>query len=87
MSTLTEPLPSPQHTSLAAPSICTAKAVRSYFQEGVLPEDGTRCEPELLPFGIRAGEKENIDERQLITASRELSAKAAWGLPTGELAF
>ncbi|CAD6439241.1 b048dbae-687f-473d-938d-625b6edf97ba [Sclerotinia trifoliorum] len=31
------------HTSLAAPSICTAKIIRAYFQEGLLPEKGMVC--------------------------------------------
>lgn len=78
---------STQHTSLAAPSLCTAKAVRNYFQDGVLPEDGTRCDPQLLPFGIEGEEVGDVDDRELAAASRELSARATWGLPRGELAF
>ncbi|EPT01002.1 hypothetical protein FOMPIDRAFT_15813, partial [Fomitopsis schrenkii] len=32
------------HCSLAAPSLCTAKYVREYFEDGTLPEEGTVCE-------------------------------------------
>ncbi|KAM0786781.1 hypothetical protein ACM66B_002215 [Microbotryomycetes sp. NB124-2] len=32
------------HCSLAHPSLCTAKTIRSYFVDGVVPEYGTRCE-------------------------------------------
>lgn len=31
------------HCSLAHPSLCTAKAVRAYFNDGVVPEYGTTC--------------------------------------------
>ncbi|EXJ92764.1 hypothetical protein A1O3_01316 [Capronia epimyces CBS 606.96] len=39
------------HCSFAAPSLCTAKAVRRYFQTGRLPDRGTRCEVDVRPFG------------------------------------
>ena len=38
------------HCSSSAPSGCTAKAVKAYFEEGTLPEEGTVCEPDELPF-------------------------------------
>lgn len=75
------------HTSLAAPSICTAKAVRRYFQEGLLPEDGARCDPQLLPFGIEGKSAGGTDDTELTGALHELSAKANWGLSRGELAL
>ncbi|KZS99013.1 hypothetical protein SISNIDRAFT_492314 [Sistotremastrum niveocremeum HHB9708] len=34
------------HCSLAMPSICTAKTVRSYFLDGALPDSGTHCDVE-----------------------------------------
>lgn len=34
---------SPGHCSLSGTSLCTAKAVRSYFRDGVLPQKGTVC--------------------------------------------
>jgi TAP-like protein len=39
-----------QHTSLCAPSRCTAKAIHAYFQNGTLPVPGTVCEADLVPF-------------------------------------
>lgn len=38
------------HCTVSSPSLCTAKAVRAYFVNGTLPETGTVCEPEELPF-------------------------------------
>jgi hypothetical protein len=58
-----------QHTSLAAPCRCTAKHIRAYFQEGILPSGGTICEPDLIPFekynmtnfGVDLSEDEELD--------------------------
>ncbi|KAL1858266.1 hypothetical protein Daus18300_010012 [Diaporthe australafricana] len=38
------------HCSHASPSLCTAVAVREYFQTGRLPRPGTVCQPEVRPF-------------------------------------
>ncbi|KAF2766894.1 hypothetical protein EJ03DRAFT_344858 [Teratosphaeria nubilosa] len=38
------------HCSFTEPSICTARAVREYFQTGGLPEEGTVCEADAVPF-------------------------------------
>ncbi|KAL4938022.1 hypothetical protein BDV06DRAFT_232195 [Aspergillus oleicola] len=38
------------HTSIAHGSTCTVNAVRAYFQDGTLPEDGTFCEVDYAPF-------------------------------------
>ncbi len=38
------------HCSLSSPSMCTAKHVRRYFEEGTLPADGTLCGVEELPL-------------------------------------
>ncbi|KAJ0116159.1 hypothetical protein J7T55_005105 [Diaporthe amygdali] len=38
------------HCSHASPSLCTASAVREYFQTGRLPRPGTICQPEVKPF-------------------------------------
>lgn len=38
------------HCSISQPSVCTAKAVRRYFLEGVLPEEGTVCKSDMKPF-------------------------------------
>lgn len=39
------------HCSVAAPSLCAVEVVRRYLREGVLPEKGTVCQPDVLPFG------------------------------------
>ncbi|KAH8705956.1 TAP-like protein-domain-containing protein, partial [Talaromyces proteolyticus] len=38
------------HCSHSSPSLCTARAIREYFQTGLVPEEGTVCEPEMKPF-------------------------------------
>jgi hypothetical protein len=38
------------HCSLSAPSVCSARHIRAYFQTGVLPENGTVCEVGHEPF-------------------------------------
>ncbi|KAI0405499.1 hypothetical protein F4802DRAFT_562052 [Xylaria palmicola] len=38
------------HTSLSAPSSCTASHIHRYFQLGELPKPGTTCEPDYYPF-------------------------------------
>lgn len=78
-----------QHTSLAAPSLCTAKAVHKYFQDGILPEDGSTCDPMVLPFDLPGYETGVLSsgEAELAAASRELSLNANWGLDTGHKMF
>lgn len=43
-------LRSRQHTSFGQPSVCTAKAVRTYFENGTLPLPGTKCQPDVELF-------------------------------------
>lgn len=40
------------HKFTRHPSICTAKAVRAYFVEGTMPEEGTFCEADLNAFEV-----------------------------------
>ncbi|KAI9646467.1 hypothetical protein NHQ30_004460 [Ciborinia camelliae] len=47
------------HTSLTAPSICTANWIREYFQTGTLPAVGTVCAADVEPFGGREEEKKD----------------------------
>ncbi|KAL6249092.1 hypothetical protein RBB50_004155 [Rhinocladiella similis] len=42
------------HCSIAAPSLCTAKAIRRYFQTGDMPDVGTLCETDAKPFESQA---------------------------------
>lgn len=46
------------HCSHSSPSLCTGKVIRQYFQTGKLPDEGTICKPDTLPFlGCIGGEK------------------------------
>jgi len=38
------------HTTLSAPSTCTAARIHAYFQNGTMPEDEEVCEPDYWPF-------------------------------------
>lgn len=62
------------HCSLAVPSVCTAKAVRRYFGEGRVPEEGTICEPDELPF---VGKNEMMmmvqDDQEIYDALKQLT--------------
>lgn len=51
---------SPGHCSSAAPSNCTTTYVRRYFQTGELPEEGTVCPVDEMPFGETEGEEEEV---------------------------
>ena len=57
------------HCSISSPSLCTAKIVRKYFKEGVLPEEGTVCGVDELPFVGK------VDAARVLSAEdEELSA-------------
>ena len=57
------------HCSFTAPSICTAKAVRRYFQTGALPEPGTICEADMKPL---LGERPSLKTDEMSVADVEL---------------
>ena len=79
------------HTSGSVYSSCTIGHIRTYFQTGELPEEGTVCEPDELPFGdvsksvsdgeISAGVKEMYQEGHaaLIRSMRGLPGMALEG--------
>jgi len=63
------------HCSIAATSICTSKAIRNYFANGTLPEEGTVCQVESSIFkGISDDYVATLssDDRSLLEASRVL---------------
>ncbi|GJN69031.1 hypothetical protein PLICBS_003077 [Purpureocillium lilacinum] len=72
------------HCSLAAPSTCTVRHIRAYFQNGTLPAAGTECEqdydlfelPSPKEFAVRkrGGGEEEVDE--LERAAYQLSRNA-----------
>ncbi|KAK2591322.1 nedd8-conjugating enzyme UBE2F [Conoideocrella luteorostrata] len=43
------------HDSLMQASLCTAKAIRSYFSNGIMPEQGTKCGNEVALFSSEDG--------------------------------
>jgi hypothetical protein len=62
------------HCSLAAVSLCTAKTVRDYFRDGVVPEKGKECEIESRMFNEPV-EAQGLseDDQKLRAAVQELS--------------
>ncbi|KAI1750499.1 hypothetical protein F4782DRAFT_246550 [Xylaria castorea] len=62
------------HTSLSAPSTCTANYIHNYFQHGQLPPLGTTCDPDYYPFQDISQKGEN----KLAAALNELT-KTNWG--------
>jgi hypothetical protein len=75
------------HCSLAHPSLCTAKAVRAYFVDGVVPEYGTICvsDPGFLfpaPPEVEVEERGMEEEDGLKGALASLAVERAsrqWG--------
>ncbi|KAF2500930.1 proteinase [Lophium mytilinum] len=53
------------HCSFTAPSICTAKAVRAYFQTGVLPPPNTLCEADVKPFFKDASASRTLEKSDI----------------------
>ncbi|KAF7925507.1 uncharacterized protein EAE98_006732 [Botrytis deweyae] len=62
------------HTSASCPSKCTAKHRLAYFQDGILPSNGTVCESDFIPFGIEAEgmDSQSDGDEELEWALREL---------------
>lgn len=70
-----------QHTSLSAPSTCTASHVREYFQRGVLPKAGTQCKPDIDPF-------QDKPKDDTLSVDRDVELESAlWELATTMLWF
>ncbi|KAH8203264.1 hypothetical protein TruAng_002562 [Truncatella angustata] len=65
------------HASLAAPSTCTAKVIREYFQQGTLPAPETECGQDWELFEDPPPVLEGVEsDRDLQVAVRELSRTA-----------
>ena len=61
------------HCSISAPSVCTARRVRAYFQDGELPEEGAVCEVDEVPFvGRVRADAIDTEEAELVWATRKL---------------
>ncbi|TBU23006.1 TAP-like protein-domain-containing protein [Dichomitus squalens] len=63
------------HCSMSAPSVCTAKHVRAYMEDGRLPEEGTVCEPDELPFVGR------VRDARVMSAEDAMSLEALRVVP------
>ncbi|KIW55985.1 hypothetical protein PV05_04688 [Exophiala xenobiotica] len=66
------------HCSFAAPSLCTAKAVKKYFQTGKMPEPWTLCETDAKPFEAGRLLRQKMaalstQDAQLLTALQQLA--------------
>lgn len=63
------------HCSLGAPSVCTAKHIRAYFAEGMLPAEDTVCQVDRLPFIGRAKETTlySSEDTELLAAMERLT--------------
>ncbi|KAH9925565.1 alpha/beta-hydrolase [Fomitopsis serialis] len=63
------------HCSVAAPSLCTAKHVRAYFENGTLPVEEAVCEVDELPFigSVHGGvDAMSVEDREVLDALRSL---------------
>ncbi|KAH9922876.1 alpha/beta-hydrolase [Epithele typhae] len=70
------------HCTISAPSLCTAKHVRAYFDDGVLPAEGATCEADVQPFvgNVRDVRAMSADDAALFDAVSALSeAVPRWG--------
>ncbi|KDQ11946.1 hypothetical protein BOTBODRAFT_432647 [Botryobasidium botryosum FD-172 SS1] len=68
---------SPGHCSLSAVSICTMKHIRAYFNDGVVPVNGTVCEVQSKLFA-RGSDKDiletlSAEDAELFKVTKELS--------------
>ncbi|ORY60668.1 uncharacterized protein BCR38DRAFT_349747 [Pseudomassariella vexata] len=62
------------HTTLSAASKCTAGHIRAYFQEGLMPDVGTLCEPDYYPF-----QEAKPDAGDELSIALHGLSKANWG--------
>ncbi|GJE89473.1 alpha/beta hydrolase [Phanerochaete sordida] len=64
------------HGSLAATSLCTAKAIRAYFKDGKLPPNGTVCgvESRMFPVGTEIQLSLQGEDREVMDAWRGIRA-------------
>lgn len=65
------------HTTLSAPSLCTAKTIRAYFQEGKLPKANSVCKADMTPFqepDVTVYDVETGEDRDLGVAFMEMVA-------------
>ncbi|KAI0372414.1 hypothetical protein BV20DRAFT_1050746 [Pilatotrama ljubarskyi] len=63
---------SPGHCSLALPSLCTVRAMRAFFANGTLPQEGTVCSVDASPFPQHAGSVElySAEDEEILESVR-----------------
>lgn len=62
-----------QHCSLAAPSTCSVRYVREYFQNGTLPDKGTVCDSDFDLFELPVLGEEIMGLDELSSIALKLS--------------
>lgn len=71
------------HTSGNVYSSCTVDHIRTYFQTGQLPKEGTVCEPDEMPFGVAEStattDDTKNDIRQMYRAGNAAMLRSAHG--------
>ncbi|KAI0477095.1 TAP-like protein-domain-containing protein [Xylariaceae sp. FL0804] len=67
------------HSSLAAPSTCTARVIRAYFQNGTLPDEGAECDQDYELFEDPPDTSAAGEEGRLMEAVRKLSQETRLG--------
>lgn len=65
------------HASVAAPSSCTARVIRAYFQNGQLPANDTHCEQDYELFGEVDVEAEGKSTDDVSRAVRKLAREVS----------
>ncbi|KLO10589.1 hypothetical protein SCHPADRAFT_510397 [Schizopora paradoxa] len=70
---------SPGHGSMALSSLCSIKAIRAYYDDGILPQNEFVCESEEQPFDINRSYISTLSEtdRRLLEAAEKISEALA----------
>ena len=64
-----------QHSTIAIASVCTARAIRDYFQAGTIPKNGYAvCQPDELPFFGRLPSADGLSDEDETMLQAMMSA-------------
>ncbi|KAH7334293.1 TAP-like protein-domain-containing protein [Rhizoctonia solani] len=71
------------HTSIAHPSLCTAKNIHDYFLDGKVPKNGTRCTPEpgwIYPTSSTSSKRSMFikRDREILEAVEKIGRSRSW---------
>jgi pimeloyl-ACP methyl ester carboxylesterase len=64
------------HSVTSSTSQCSIKVMQEYLSEGTMPEEGTVCQPDVLPF--MDGEEEEVEEETLERRRLAVRRLRAW---------